>query len=258
LGAIEVNEEYTGSQIAAKEQFCQERGAWKWNDTWETILSLNEDILSAYSALSSVPHKRGYLSPKLIGMVYVAIDSAITHLYIPGMKSHMKHGLRDLGITKEEFMEVLAITTTIGAGTFTQCYAMFTKALRDSGINFEKKVFSAKDNELKSRCEKQFGSWDENMMDILSLNPEILEAYLNYVEASESKNALDAKTREFIYIAVNASPTTLNKDNVYKHTMKAIKLGATKEELSELFELVACLGIHTITVGIPVLNEALG
>jgi alkylhydroperoxidase/carboxymuconolactone decarboxylase family protein YurZ len=66
---------------------------------------------------------------------------------------------------------------------------------------------------------------------------------------------LDPKTREFIYIAVNASPTALNSESIKIHINKALKLGATKEEIMEVFELIACLGIHSVTVGIPAINE---
>ena len=55
---------YTDKQQRIKEQFCLERGKWKWNASWETILSLNEDLLSAYSKLSSVPHKKGVWTQK--------------------------------------------------------------------------------------------------------------------------------------------------------------------------------------------------
>lgn len=246
---------YTEKSREIKEQFCRERGAWKWNDMWDSVLRMNEDIVGAYSALSSVPHKRGYLSPKITALVYVAIDSAITHMYIRGMNSHMRHGIRDLGISKEEFLETLTITSTVGAGTFTECYPMFTKALRDKGIDFEKAEHTVEDKELMEDCKKEFGTWNSLLEDVLALNPDMLRAYVNYVKASGSKHALDKKTREFIYIAVNASPTTLNRNNVYKHCMKALDLGATKDELSELFELVSCLGIHTILIGVPALNE---
>lgn len=245
---------YTPKQAAVKEQFCRDRGAWKWNDMWDTILSLNEDIVGAYSTLSSVPHKRGYLDQKVTSLVYVAIDSAITHMYISGMKNHLRHGIKDLGISPEEFMEVLAITSTVGAGTFTECYSMFTKALRDNQIEFDR-LHTEADAKIMEDSKEELGEWTPLMEDVLALNPDMFRAYIDYLKAAKSKNALDAKTREFIYIAVNAAPTTLNAKNVYTHCMKALELGATKEELSELFELVSCLGIHTVLIGIPAMKE---
>ena len=66
-------------------------------------------------------------------LIYVAIDNAITHYYTPGMVSHLKHGMNDLGCTKEELMEVFAITSTIGTPTFTVGVPILREALRQRG-----------------------------------------------------------------------------------------------------------------------------
>lgn len=245
--------EYTESQKLAKEQFFQDRGEWKWNDVWEAILGMNENIIGAYSKLSSTPHKKGHLSMKLITLIYIATDASITHLYAPGMNTHMTHGLKDLGITKEEIMEVLAITTTVGAATFTDCYPEFMKALAEKNIPVDgNEELTAN---LKIRACLELGYWNETLENVAKLDPEMFEAYLDYVKAALSKDVLDDKTREFIYIAINAAPTTRNKEGTYRHIKRALELGATKEEIAEIFDLVCCNGIHTITVGVPILSR---
>lgn len=37
----------------------------------------------------------------------------------------------------------------------------------------------------------------------------------------------------------------------------ALKYGATKEEIMEVLELTSVLGIHTLTLGVPILVEEL-
>ena len=94
------------------------------------------------------------------------------------------------------------------------------------------------------------------MDSILKLDTDMFEAYMNYVAAS-ANGALDPQTRELVYIAVNASPTALNTFSMELHIKKALDLGVTVEQIMEVFELVACLGIHSVTVGIPAVNEVL-
>lgn len=248
---------YTEKQIRIKEQFYADRGKWKWNDTWETILHLNEDILSAYSSLSSVPHKKGRIDPKTKGMIYVAIDNAITHYYTPGFMSHLRHGMNDLGITKEELMEVFVITSTIGTPTYTVGVPILVAKLKKFGIDIDAEELTEEQKALKDRFVKVNGFWYYDMDNILKLDTEMFEGYMDYIEASASKGVLDAKTRELIYIAVNASPTALNTTAMEIHIEKALEIGVTKEEIIEVFELVACLGIHSVTVGIPAVNEVL-
>jgi alkylhydroperoxidase/carboxymuconolactone decarboxylase family protein YurZ len=49
-------------------------------------------------------------------LVYCAFDAAATHLYVPGLKLHMKNALK-YGGTPEEIMEVLEIATQLSLHT---------------------------------------------------------------------------------------------------------------------------------------------
>jgi alkylhydroperoxidase/carboxymuconolactone decarboxylase family protein YurZ len=53
------------------------------------------------------------LKPKVKELMYCAFDAAATHLYVPGLKLHMRNALR-YGATKEEIMEMLEIVSVIG------------------------------------------------------------------------------------------------------------------------------------------------
>lgn len=247
---------YSEKQKRIREQFEADRGKWKWSETWETILALNPDVLSAYSRLSSVPHKKGYLDQKTKEMLYVAIDGAITELYLPGLESHLKHGL-DIGCTKEEMLEVLAITSTTGAATYSMGIPVLVEELKNAGVDIAAQALTGKQEAIKDRYIEENGYWDEMLENTLKLDEDMLESFMDYVKAALSGNHLDEKTREFVYIAANAAPTSLNKEATALHIRKAIKAGATKEELIEVFESIACLGIHTVTVGIPALNRVL-
>jgi alkylhydroperoxidase/carboxymuconolactone decarboxylase family protein YurZ len=248
---------YTEKQRRIKEQFYADRGKWKWNDTWETILSLNEDILSAYSAMSSVPHKKGHIAPKTKELIYVAIDNAITHYHTPGMISHLRHGMEDLGATKEELMEVFAISSTIGIPTYTVGVPILVEELKRRGVDIAAQELTCHQKELKERFIKDNGYWSYDLDSILKLDTEMFEGFLDYVDASITHGVLDPQTKELIYIAVNASPTALNTEAIKVHIRKALKLNVPKEAILEVFELVACLGIHSVTVGIPAVNEVL-
>ena len=65
------------------------------------------------------------------------------------------------------------------------------------------------------------------------------------------------KIKELIYIAIDSSTTHLYEPGLGQHIKNALKYGATKEEIMEVFELTSVLGIHTITMGVPVLMKEL-
>ncbi|KQR81468.1 gamma-carboxymuconolactone decarboxylase [Burkholderia sp. Leaf177] len=98
-------------RTALKAAFEKNRGYW--HPTWEGLLELDPDFFEAYVAFSSVPWKTGVLSPKVKEFIYCAFDASSTHLYVPGLKLHMRNALR-YGSTAEELMELLEIVSTTG------------------------------------------------------------------------------------------------------------------------------------------------
>src|SRR5262249_52972213 len=70
--------------------------------------------------------------------------------------------------------------------------------------------------------------------------------------------ALEPKLKELVCVAIDGAATHLYEPGLREHVRRAIELGATKEELLEVLQLTATLGIHSCTVGVPILVEALG
>lgn len=83
------------------------------------------------------------------------------------------------------------------------------------------------------------------------LDPDYFEVYcqMHWGFFKEDDRHLDAKTRELIEIGILAFKGM--KHEVYTHTKKALRLGATMEEALEAFEVASIGG------GAPVLMEGL-
>lgn len=112
--------------------------------------------------------------------------------------------------------------------------------------------------ELKERFIKDRGYWSDRAWDpILRLDPDFFEAYLNFSSVPWRKGVLPPKIKELIYIAIDASTTHLYLPGLRIHIANALRYGATKEEIMEVFELVSVLGIHTCAMGVPALMEEL-
>ena len=69
------------------------------------MLKLCPDFFEAYVEFSSVPWKTGTLEPKIKEFIYIAIDTATTHLHKEGARIHIRNALEH-GASKEEIMEV--------------------------------------------------------------------------------------------------------------------------------------------------------
>ena len=79
-----------------------------------------------------MPWKYGTLPPKIRELIYVAIDAATTHLYLPGLRTHIRNALAH-GATVEEIMEVLQLTSALGIHTITEGVPVLLDEAREAG-----------------------------------------------------------------------------------------------------------------------------
>lgn len=101
------------------------------------------------------------------------------------------------------------------------------------------------------------GEWNPSWQPFYELDPAWTEAFMAMGLQPMLSGVLDAKTIEFIAIAVDASCTHLYAPGVRRHIRKALALGATKEEITAVLQCVSVLGIHTMSLAAPILQEEL-
>ena len=105
------NSELGEREQRIKEKFTRHRGYW--SEAWDNVLRLSPDFFEAYMEFSSVPWRSGSLEPKIKEFIYIAIDSATTHLYDAGMRIHIRNAL-GYGATAQEIMEIFELVSVLG------------------------------------------------------------------------------------------------------------------------------------------------
>ena len=101
------------------------------------------------------------------------------------------------------------------------------------------------------------GEWNPNWEPFYQLDPAWTEGFMAAAVKPMLAGVLDPKTVEFIAIAVDASCTHMYGPGVRRHIRKALDLGATREEIAAVLQLTSVLGIHTMSLGAPMLLEEL-
>lgn len=246
--------ELSQRQRQIKDQFIEVRGYWA--PFLEALLELAPEFLEAYVVFSGVPWTAGSLQPKFKELVYVAIDAATTHLYEPGLRAHIRNALR-YGATKEELIEVLELVSLIGIHSCAVGVPALMAEVRQTATGAgaaERRVDRLR---LKEEYAAWHGGWPEYMDELLTVAPDFVEAYVALANVPWSRGVLEPKFKELICLAVDAATTHLYEPGLRAHLQNALKQGATKEEIVEVLEMVSVLGIHTCTVGMPILLEEL-
>ncbi|MEI7443349.1 MAG: carboxymuconolactone decarboxylase family protein [Burkholderiales bacterium] len=101
------------------------------------------------------------------------------------------------------------------------------------------------------------GEWNPAWDGLYALDPVYTERFLAMGTHAMRESGLDAKTRELIAIAVDASCTHLYAPGVRRHVRRALEVGATPREVLAVLEMVSVLGIHSVAMGVPMLEEAM-
>jgi len=104
---------------------------------------------------------------------------------------------------------------------------------------------------------RQSGGWNEDWDEFAELDPVWTEKFMDMGVQSMRTGALDRKTIEFIFLAVNASCTHMYAPGVRRHIRTALELGATQQEIMTVLQLVSVIGIHSCSLGAPILKEEL-
>lgn len=99
------------------------------------------------------------------------------------------------------------------------------------------------------------GEWNPLWEPFYTLDPGWTESFFDMATRPMRSGVLDAKTIEFLAIAVDASCTHMYGPGVRRHIRKALELGATQEEIAAVLQLTSVLGIHSMSLGAPMLLE---
>lgn len=99
------------------------------------------------------------------------------------------------------------------------------------------------------------GNWNPDWEPFAKLDPAWTEKAIGLAIAPAAAGVLDKKTIELIGIALDASCTHLYAPGVRRHIQRALKAGATREEITAVLQIVCMQGLHSMCLAAPILLE---
>lgn len=99
-----------------QERFVEKRGYW--DELWDQVLQIDHEYFGAYLEFSAHPTEVEFLDPIQREFVIIAVDASTNHLYLPGLRIHIRNAL-EYGATREEIMAVIEIASTVGVNAIS-------------------------------------------------------------------------------------------------------------------------------------------
>lgn len=242
----------TERQQEIKDEFIRVRATW--GDTWEAILRLDPEFLRTYLEFAAVPWRKNHLDDKIKEFICIAVDANATHMYMPGVRQHIKAAL-EVGATPQEIMEVLELSATLGIHAMNIGVPILVEVLTEKGLRTGPAELTAYQEEIKADFTKTRGYWHAFWDEMLELDPELFAAYTEFSSHPWRHGTLEPKIKEFVYIAFDTAATHLYVKGLKLHIENAVGYGATPQEILEVMEIASVLGMHAVTAGAPILAE---
>ena len=229
-----------------------------WTPQFENLLKVSPQYLAAYAKLRAVPIHKQKLPRKIQELILLAIDAQCTHLFQPGIELHVSEALK-AGASQQEIIETLELASVLGVHSVTVGVPLLQEVLAERGETLPEEL-SEQQQKLKDTFQKNRGYWADAWDPVLRLSPGFFEAYTEFssVPFQEGRSVLEPKVKEFVYCAIDCATTHLFAPGLKIHIRNAIEKGASPEEVMEVFELAALMGVHTVLMGAEALTKVQG
>jgi alkylhydroperoxidase/carboxymuconolactone decarboxylase family protein YurZ len=224
---------------------------------WSAAVANAPALLDAYRQIGDVAMGDGILDRKVKELALLAVNASTTSLNESEIRRHARLALQ-AGATKAELSEVLALASVLGVHSLTVGVPILVELVADAnGGGIDLPEIDDHRATLKEQFIEARGYWTELWETVLRLSPAYFESYLRYSSVPWTEGTLEPKIKEFIYVAITAATTHLFEPGIRVHMENAIKYGATSEELMELLQVLTLEGGHTLSVGMPIIEDEL-
>lgn len=188
-------------------------------------------------------------------LVLVALHATVTSMDSVAARRHIERAL-DAGVRPDEVIDVLI--TIVGVANHSLYFALpiLMRELQAMGHpDAELPPIGTEAQKIKTEFVRARGFWNEQRDIIARAMPEYFSA-LNDISTESWKNGpLSAKERELICIAIDCSVTHMFEPGLAIHIRNALKHGATREEILEVFSLASVTGLEGYIMGATAIVE---
>ena len=211
---------------------------------WANLFEISPKTLKRVHEYLTIAENDGAISERMRHLIWVVVDSLVTHLYSRGAGVHIRIAMA-LGASREDIIEALEIATYVSSIGYEVGLPVIMQAAQEMGLSAAASPPPQNDNPE---------AWVQ-YAEIAS--PRALEALTHLSEMRPPGLGLDAKSRELLFFAGYSCPAIANVIAMKRHAKRALAAGATTEDLIQVLRLANCIGLHAMAEGINAAADSL-
>jgi len=228
-----------------KDYFVAERGYWR---PWvETMLQACPGFVEQYARYAGHPARTGPLSPRIVELIYVALDSSGAHLFPSGLATHMRRAL-EVGATPADIFDVLHLVAVQGTASVCQAAGILSEL---AGAPAAAPV----DARLQARIDALGPAHALALASVARMDPGYAEVLLDFIEHGRPGTGLRPAERSLVLVALHACFTAFNPEATRQALAAALAQGLSTAELLQAIQLGAHLAVHGTALGAQVFEQ---
>lgn len=223
---------------AIKAEFQRERGYWRpWT---ETLLRERPQFLQTYARYAGHPARTGPLSARLVELIYVALDASSSHLFEPGLRTHMRMAM-DAGASRDDVFDVLHLVAAQGLACVLQGVSILAEETGQA---------PAVESGTAAACStEQAWAW------LMQHDPEFARVSRDFLDNGASSQGLSSAERCLIQIALHACFTAFDPVSLREHVREGVALDLSHAQMLQAIQLGAHLSVHGTALGAQVFES---
>ncbi|MET4578000.1 carboxymuconolactone decarboxylase family protein [Ottowia thiooxydans] len=220
--------------------FTAERGYWR---PWaETMLEVSPGFVEQYARYAGYPARTGPLSPRMVELIYVALDTSSSHLFASGLETHMRKAL-EVGATQSDIFDVLHLVAVQGAVSACQAADILAEL---AGTDELEEL----DAHLKARIDQLGPEHALALQAVARMDSGYAAMLLDFIEHGRPVGGLEPGERSLVQLALHACFTAFNPHATRQMVVTGLSQGLSRAEMLQAIQLGAHLAVHGTALGV--------
>lgn len=190
-----------------------------------------------------------HLPPRIKELILLALHASVTSVNSDAIRRHVERALT-AGASIEDVLDVLVSIVGVANHALYSTVPILMGELKAAGrADAELPELTPEAEAIKNDFIKTRGFWNEQRDVLARLMPAYFSALSEISMEPWKHGTLSPKEREFVYIAIDCSPTHTYGPGLAMHIRHALQHGATRDEILEIFQLAASMGMEGYILG---------
>lgn len=214
----------------------------------ESVRAVSKTSFDTAAEFWRVPFSAPHLTPRMKELVYLAMHASASALNVEAIRRQVERVIA-AGGTREDIIDVLTSIVSLANHALYASVPILEEEWKaagnmDEGLpDDDPKLAAAKQRFMDIR-----GFWNSDRDPLARQMPDYYAALTDMSTESWTRGSLTRKEREFIAISVDCNITHSYAPGLRLHIQNAIREGATKGEILEIFQLAALMGLEGYVV----------